>query len=82
MEMMKEITKQGEEAEKRFHEFEEKRMKLEAKLEEQRRKREDDHELRMQQMFMRSLQQMMCAAAGSFQPPFTPPYSGPMQFLQ
>ena len=31
--MMKEITKQGEEAEKQFFEFEEKRMKLEAKLE-------------------------------------------------
>lgn len=55
-------------------------MKLEAKLEEQHRKREDDHELRMQQMFVRSLQQMMCAAAGSFQPSFTPPYSGPMQY--
>ena len=29
MEMMKEITKQSEEAEKRFYEFEEKRVKLE-----------------------------------------------------
>ena len=51
MEMMKEITKQGEEADKRFHKFEEKRMNLEAKLEEQRRKREDDHALRMQHVY-------------------------------
>ena len=78
MEMMKEITKQGEEAEKRFFEFEEKRMKLEAKLEEQRRKREDDHELRMQEMFMKSLQQMMCTIVPSFQPPYAPSYSGPL----
>lgn len=78
--MMKENTKQGEEVEKRFYEFEEKRIKLEAKLEEQHRKSEDDHELRMQEMFMRSLQQMMCAAVGSYQPPFTPPYNGPMHF--
>jgi len=80
MEIMKEITKQGEEAEKRFYEFEEKRMKLEAKLEEQRRKREDDHELRMQEMFMKSLQQIMCTTVGSFQSPFAPPYSGPLQY--
>lgn len=80
MEMMKEITKQGEEAEKRFFEFEEKRMKLEAKLEEQRGKREDDHELRMQEMFMKSLQQMMCTIVPSFQPPFALSYSGPLQY--
>jgi len=36
-------------------------------------KREDDHELQVQEMFMKSLQQMMCTAVGSFQP--LPSYS-------
>lgn len=40
MEMVQEFSKQNKEAEKRFYEFEEKRMKLEAKLEEDQRKRE------------------------------------------
>ena len=29
---------------------------------------------------MKSLQQMMCTADGYFQPPFAPPYSGPLQY--
>jgi len=33
MKIVKEFSKQNEEAEKRYYEFEEKRMKLEAKLE-------------------------------------------------
>ena len=45
MEIVKEFSKQNGEAEKRFYEFEEKRMKLEAKFEADRRKREEEHEL-------------------------------------
>jgi len=50
MEVMKEMNKQSEEAEKRFYAYEERRMQLEANLEEQRRKQEE-HELHMQEMF-------------------------------
>jgi len=59
MEVMKEMNKQSEEAEKRFYAHEERRMQLEVNLEEQRRKQEEKHELRMQEMFMKMIQQMM-----------------------
>ena len=59
MKVMKEMNKQSEEAEKRFYAYEERRMQLEANLEEQRRKRGEEHELRMQEMFMKMIQQMM-----------------------
>ena len=81
MEIVKEFSKQNGEAEKRFYEFEEKRMKLEAKLEADRRKREDEHELQLQEMFTKSLQQMMHSPTfGSFPPTFASPYGRPMQY--
>jgi len=66
------MNKQSEEAEKRFYAYEEKRMQLEANLEEQRRKREEEHELHMQEMIMKMIQQMMPPPA--YHPPLSHPY--------
>ena len=71
MEVVNEMNKQSEEAEKRFYIYEEKRMKLEASLEEQRRKREEEHELCMQEIFMKMIQQVM---PPTFNSPFSHPY--------
>ena len=68
MEIVKEFSKQNGEAGKHFYEFEEKRMKLEAKLEGNEKM---NMNFRLQEMFTKSLQQMMCPSTfGSFPPTF------------
>ena len=59
-----------ERADKRWFTMEEKRMKLEAELEEKRRREEWNHELRMQKMMMGCMQQMFTNFA-----PHPPMYS-------
>jgi len=75
MEVMKEMNKQSEEAEKWFYAYEEKRMQLEANLEEQLRKREEEHELCMQEMFMKMIQQNDASSYLSSSPYGAAPYT-------
>ena len=65
LQMMKEIEK---ESDKRFFAFEEKRMKLESEIEERRRLKEQEHEIKMQKLFMQAMQQMMFALLGGSYP--------------
>ena len=84
--IMTEFSMQTTESDKRFFDFEEKRMKLEMEMEERRRVREEEQTLRMQQMFAQQMQQMMAMMTGyppSFQqyhvcsPPLQPPSPDP-----
>ena len=48
-----------EDADKRFMEFEEKRLKLEEQMEERRQIREQEHDKQMQMVFLQLMQQAM-----------------------
>ena len=67
--IMSKFDRQTAESDERFLAFEEKRMKLEAEMEERRRVREEEQMMRMQQMFAQQMQQMMLALTG-YPPPF------------
>ena len=71
--IMSKFDRQTAESDERFLAFEEKRMTLEAEMEERRRVHEEEQMMRMQQMFAQQMQQMMLALTG-YHPPF-PQYS-------
>lgn len=64
LQMMKEIVKQSEGSDKRFFAFEEKRMKRESEIQERRRIKKQEHEIKMQQLLMQAMQQMMFSLHG------------------
>ena len=66
---MSKFDRQTAESDECFLAFEEKRMKLEAEMEERRRVREERQMMKMQQMFAQQMQQMMLALTG-YPPPF------------
>jgi hypothetical protein len=72
-EILDKLERQTEESDRRFIEFEEKRMKSEAENEERRAAREEDQMMRMQQLFMQQMQQMMVMFTGYGPPPFPYP---------
>ena len=75
-EVLAQLERQTQESDRRFFEFEEKRMKTEAENEERRAAREEDRMMRMQQMFMQQMQQMMMMFTGYGPPSFPyPPVS-------
>jgi len=58
-EVVEKLAKQGVEADKRFLEAEERRMKREEEVKERRQIRQQEHEKQMQGMFMQFMQHMM-----------------------
>ena len=68
-----------EKADQRWLSMEEKRMKLEAELEEKRRKEERKHEMRMQHMMFSYMQQLVTPHPSPYthQPPVFPHHSPP-----
>ena len=82
-EVMEQLQRQTQESDRRFIEFEEKRMKVEAENEERRAALEEDRMMRMQQLFMQQMQQMMMMFTGYGPPPFPyPPVSMPTSLSQ
>ena len=71
--IMGKFDRQTVEFDECFLAFEEKRMKLEAEMEERRRVQEEEQMMRMQQMFAQQMQQMMLALTGY--PPTIPTIS-------
>ena len=63
------MSKFDRQSDERFLAFEEKRMTLEAEMDERRRVQEEEQMMRMQQMFAQQMQQMMLALTG-YPPPF------------
>ena len=57
--MVDKLLKREEDADKRFMEFEEKRLKLEEQMEVRRQIREQEHNKQMQMMFLQLMQQAM-----------------------
>ena len=74
-EVLEQLERQTKESDRRFFEFEGKRMKAEAEREDRRASREEEHMMRMQQLFMQQMQQMMMFSSYG-PPPFAyPPVS-------
>ena len=59
MEVLEQLETQTKGSDKISFEFEEKRMKAEAKREDRRASRKEEHMMRMQQMFLQQMQQMI-----------------------
>ena len=73
--MVDKLLKREEDADKRFMEFEEKRLKLEEQMEERKQIREQEHDKQMQMMFLQLMQQAMHRS--SYAPfPAMPTYEG------
>lgn len=67
--IMRNFEVQTAESDERFFAFEEKRMELEAEMEERRRVQEEEQMMQMQQMFAQQMKQMMLMLTG-YPPPF------------
>ena len=59
IDMVDKLLKREDNADKQLMEFEERRLKFEEQMEEQRRIREQEHEKEMQMMFLQLMQQAM-----------------------
>ena len=59
IDMVDKLLKREDNADKQLMEFEERRLKFEEQIEEQRRIREQEHEKEMQMMFLQLMQQAM-----------------------
>ena len=73
--MVDKLIKREESADKRFMEFEERRLKFEEQMEEQRQIREQEHDRQMQMMFLQLMQQAMHRNSYASFPPM-PSYEG------
>ena len=79
-EVLEQLERQTKESDRRFFEFEEKRMKPEAERQDRRASREEEHMMRMQQLFMQQMQQMMMFSSYG-PPPFAYPPASRSAFL-
>ena len=68
-EVLEQLERQTKESDKRFFEFEEKRMQAEGECEDRRASRQEGHMMRTQQLFMQQMQEMMMFSSNA-PPPF------------